>query len=34
MIPLFPELRPYLDEWFDLAEPGEETRHHDLSQLA
>ena len=32
MIPLFPELRPFLEECFDLAEPGTEyviTRYRD-----
>ena len=34
MIPLFPELRPYLEECFDLAEPGTEyviTRYRDTN---
>ena len=34
IVPLFPELRPYLEECFDLAEPGEEfvvTRYRDAT---
>jgi hypothetical protein len=34
VIPLFPELRPYLEECFDLAEPGTEyviTRYRDTN---
>jgi len=34
VIPLFPELRPYLEEFFDLAAPGTEyviTRYRDTN---